>query len=88
MMVAIGGLIVPSVAASYTVIAERERRTIELLVALPVSVGDILVEMITGLQSSFTYTGARRWHEFHEKAVVGVQTAAGFYEGTPHGGNR
>jgi ABC-2 type transport system permease protein len=49
MMVSIGGLIVPSVAASYTVIAERERRTIELLVALPVSVGDILVAKLLSM---------------------------------------
>lgn len=49
------------------------------------SVGDILVEMITGLQSAFTYTGAGRWAEFVERALVGVQTPAGFNEGTPHG---
>jgi IMP dehydrogenase len=52
------------------------------------SVGDILVEVITGLQSAFTYTGARGCEEFHDKATVGVQTAGGFVEGTPHGGNR
>jgi IMP dehydrogenase len=52
------------------------------------SVGDLLVEILTGLQSAFTYTGAARCDEFHEKAVVGVQTAGGFYEGTPHGGQR
>ena len=51
-------------------------------------VGEILVEILTGLQSAFTYTGATRWHEFHAKAAVGVQTAGGFYEGTPHGGRR
>ncbi|MEW5851837.1 MAG: GuaB1 family IMP dehydrogenase-related protein [Myxococcota bacterium] len=49
------------------------------------SVGDLLVEMITGLQSALTYVGALNLREFHEKAVVGVQTAAGFIEGTPHG---
>jgi IMP dehydrogenase len=52
------------------------------------SVGEILVEILTGLQSAFTYTGAARCEEFYEKAVVGVQTAGGFYEGTPHGGSR
>lgn len=51
-------------------------------------VGEILVEILTGLQSAFTYTGATRWHEFHDKAAVGVQTAGGFHEGTPHGGRR
>lgn len=49
------------------------------------SVGAILVEMITGVQSAMTYAGARTIPEFHEKAVVGVQTAAGYIEGTPHG---
>jgi IMP dehydrogenase len=52
------------------------------------SVGDILVEMITGLQSALTYAGALNLAEFHHKAVVGVQTAAGFVEGTPHGAVR
>jgi len=52
------------------------------------SVGAILVEILTGLQSAFTYTGAARHQEFHDKAVVGVQTAGGFHEGTPHGGRR
>jgi IMP dehydrogenase len=52
------------------------------------SVGDLLIEFITGLQSSFTYTGATRCEEFHQRAVVGVQTVGGFTEGTPHGGTR
>jgi ABC-2 type transport system permease protein len=38
----LGGLMTPSLAATHTVISERERRSIELLVALPVSVADIL----------------------------------------------
>jgi len=38
----LGGLMTPSLAATHTVISERERRSIELLVALPVSVTDIL----------------------------------------------
>src|SRR6185503_526946 len=49
------------------------------------SVGAILVEMITGVQSAFTYAGARTIAEFHERVVVGVQTSAGYGEGTPHG---
>jgi ABC-type Na+ efflux pump permease subunit len=43
LVVAISGLVVPSVAATYTVVAEHERRTLELLVALPVRAGDVLV---------------------------------------------
>lgn len=52
------------------------------------SVGGILVDMITGVQSAFTYVGARSVQELHERAVVGVQTAAGYGEGTPHGSIR
>ncbi len=49
------------------------------------SVGAILVEIITGLQSALTYTGATNLDTFHEKSVVGVQSTAGYIEGTPHG---
>jgi ABC-2 type transport system permease protein len=38
----IGGLVVPSVMATYTIVAERERRTLDLLVALPISLGALL----------------------------------------------
>lgn len=43
LFVLIGGLLVPSLTATYTMIAEREHRTLELLVALPVRVGQILM---------------------------------------------
>jgi IMP dehydrogenase len=49
------------------------------------SVGGILVDMITGVQSALTYTGAATLAEFTDKAQVGVQTPAGYGEGTPHG---
>lgn len=52
------------------------------------SVGAILVEMITGVQSSLTYAGARTVDEMHERAVIGVQSPAGYLEGTPHGALR
>jgi ABC-type Na+ efflux pump permease subunit len=39
----LGGLIVPSVAATYTFVGERERRSLELLLSLPLTVVDILV---------------------------------------------
>lgn len=52
------------------------------------SVGALLVDIITGVQSAFTYVGARTVDEVHERAVVGVQTAAGYGEGTPHGSVR
>ncbi len=49
------------------------------------SVADILVEIYTGVQSSFTYVGATTIPDFQDNACVGVQTRAGFVEGTPHG---
>ena len=45
----LGGLIVPSVAATYTVVGERERRSLELLLSLPVRVGDILVAKLLAM---------------------------------------
>lgn len=45
---------------------------------------DDLVDMITtGLRSSFTYEGATTIREFHERAKVGLQSAAGYEEGKP-----
>ena len=46
---ALGGMIVPMVAASYTVISERETRTVELLIALPVTVGQILLAKLLAI---------------------------------------
>jgi IMP dehydrogenase len=52
------------------------------------SVGAMLVDMITGVQSAFTYAGAKTVDDFHGKAVIGVQSPAGYLEGTPHGALR
>jgi ABC-2 type transport system permease protein len=41
-----GGLLVPSSTATYTLIAEREQRTLELLVALPVRIGQVLLAKV------------------------------------------
>lgn len=49
------------------------------------SVGAILIDIITGVQSAFTYAGAMNLPQLHEVATVGVQTSGGFHEGTPHG---
>lgn len=49
------------------------------------SVGVIVGDMITGLQSSFTYLGASNCQAFFDNAVVGVQSLAGFEEGKPRG---
>ena len=47
------------------------------------SVGRILTELMAGVQSAFTYVGAGNCQEFYEKAVIGVQSPAGFMEGMP-----
>ncbi|MFP5068476.1 GuaB1 family IMP dehydrogenase-related protein [Pseudonocardia nantongensis] len=48
-------------------------------------VEDLLDEVCSGVRSACTYAGARSLGDLHERAVVGVQTTAGFTEGTPHG---
>jgi IMP dehydrogenase len=49
------------------------------------SVGDIVVDAITGVLSAFTYVGAMNLAAFRQQVVVGVQTSGGLHEGTPHG---
>ena len=46
-------------------------------------VEDLLDAIIAGVRSSFTYAGARTLEEFHDRAVVGLQSTAGFVEGAP-----
>jgi IMP dehydrogenase len=46
-------------------------------------VEDLLDEIIAGVRSSCTYAGAHSLQEFHEKAVVGIQSASGYAEGRP-----
>jgi IMP dehydrogenase len=48
-------------------------------------VEDILDQITAGLRSSCTYAGARTISEFAERAVVGVQSSAGYDEGRPVG---
>lgn len=45
------------------------------------SLEDLLDMITSGVRSSFTYAGARSIEEFHERALVGVQSAAGYEEG-------
>ncbi|WP_046471933.1 GuaB1 family IMP dehydrogenase-related protein [Allosalinactinospora lopnorensis] len=47
------------------------------------SVEDLIDEVVAGVRSSMTYAGARTLEEFHERATIGVQSAAGFSEGQP-----
>ncbi len=48
-------------------------------------VEDILDQIVAGVRSAFTYSGAGDVVEFRKRAVVGVQSAAGFDEGRPLG---
>ena len=48
-------------------------------------VEDIIDQIVAGVRSSCTYAGAATIPEFHERAVVGVQSAAGYEEGRPQG---
>ena len=42
---------------------------------------DIIDHIVAGVRSSMTYAGARNIEQFHEKAVIGVQSTAGYAEG-------
>ena len=46
-------------------------------------VEDLIDMIVAGLRSSCSYAGARDLAEFHERAVVGVQSASGYSEGMP-----
>ncbi len=49
------------------------------------SVEDIIDQIVAGLRSSCTYAGAATIEEFHDRAIVGVQSSAGYEEGRPLG---
>jgi IMP dehydrogenase len=46
-------------------------------------VEDLVDEICSGVRSACTYAGARSLAELAERAVVGVQSAAGYHEGRP-----
>lgn len=46
-------------------------------------VEDLLDGICSGVRSACTYAGATTLEQFHERAVVGIQSAAGFAEGRP-----
>jgi IMP dehydrogenase len=48
-------------------------------------VEDVIDQLVAGVRSACTYAGASTIPEFQERAVVGVQSAAGFDEGRPQG---
>ena len=48
-------------------------------------VEDIVDQIVAGVRSACTYAGAANIPDFHERATVGVQSAAGYDEGRPQG---
>ena len=46
-------------------------------------VEDLIDQICSGVRSACTYAGATSLDELHDRAVVGVQSAAGFHEGRP-----
>jgi len=48
------------------------------------SVIDVIDELVMGIKSGLSYTGANNIEELHQKAVFYEITPSGFIEGTPH----
>ncbi len=46
-------------------------------------VEDLLDEIVAGVRSACTYAGARTLADFHDRALIGIQSAAGYTEGMP-----
>jgi IMP dehydrogenase len=46
-------------------------------------VEDLIDQICAGVRSACTYAGARNLEELRDRAVVGIQSAAGFHEGRP-----
>ncbi len=46
-------------------------------------VEDLIDQICAGIRSACSYAGARSLEELHDRALVGVQSAAGFHEGRP-----
>ena len=46
-------------------------------------VEDLIDSITAGVRSAFTYAGAPTISQFHERAVIGLQSAAGYDEGRP-----
>ncbi|WP_293787805.1 IMP dehydrogenase, partial [uncultured Aeromicrobium sp.] len=46
-------------------------------------VEDLIDQITAGVRSSFTYAGARDLPQFRERAIVGIQSTAGYDEGRP-----
>src|SRR5688572_14249954 len=46
-------------------------------------VEDVIDAVVAGLRSACTYAGASTLEEFHQRAIIGVQSTAGYDEGRP-----
>jgi len=46
-------------------------------------VEDLIDSIVAGVRSACTYAGASSLEEFHARALVGIQSAAGYSEGKP-----
>ena len=46
-------------------------------------VEDVIDQVVFGVRSACTYAGAASLEEFHARAVIGVQSSAGYDEGRP-----
>jgi IMP dehydrogenase len=46
-------------------------------------VEDLIDSITAGVRSACTYAGAATLEQFHERALIGVQSAAGYAEGRP-----
>ena len=77
------GRLDPFELARKTLFAEGISSSTIYLDPLRPSVEDLLDMITAGVRSSFTYAGARTVAEFAARAVVGVQSAAGYEEGKP-----
>ena len=75
------GRLDPYELARKTLFAEGISSSRIYLDPLRPSVEDLLDMVTSGVRSSFTYAGARSLPEFAERALVGVQSAAGYEEG-------
>ncbi len=51
LLLVIGGLLLPSLTTTYAIVTERERRSLELLVSLPVTVGEIIAAKLLAVLS-------------------------------------
>lgn len=49
LLLVLGGLMLPSLTTSYAIVAERERKSLELLISLPVTVSEIVTAKLLGV---------------------------------------